>query len=86
VASVAELKSAIDAALQQISESQAAVQAAGEKLGEAQQTLAGALDGSGHDAVTAAQAALTQAAQELDDCLAATMVAVEQAQLYLSTL
>ncbi|HEX5542657.1 MAG TPA: hypothetical protein VFX60_14045 [Micromonospora sp.] len=86
MASVAELKSAIDAALQQISDGQAAVQAAGEKLGEAQQTLAGALEGSGHEAVGAAQSALSQAAQELDDCLAATLSAIEQAQLYAATL
>jgi uncharacterized protein YukE len=86
VASVAELKAAIEAALQQIGEGQTAVQAAGEKLTEAQQTLAGALEGSGHDTVTAAQASLTQAAQELEECLAATLAAVEQAQLYMSTL
>lgn len=86
MASVAELKSAIDVALQQIGDGQAAVQAASEKLGEAQQTLAGALEGSGHAAVGAAQAALSQAARELDDCLAATLAAIEQAQLYVSTL
>ena len=53
---------------------------------EAQQTLAGALEGSGHETVEAAQASLTQASQELEECLAATLVAVEQAQLYVSTL
>jgi hypothetical protein len=47
VASVAEVKAAIDAALQQVSEGQLAVRAAGEKLGEAQQSLAAALEGSG---------------------------------------
>jgi uncharacterized protein YukE len=86
VASVAELKSAIDAALEQIGDGQAAVQAAGEKLAEAQQTLAGALEGSGHDAVASAQASLSQAATELEECLAATLAAVEQAQLYVATL
>ena len=86
MASVAELKSAIDAALQQINDGQAAVQAASEKLAEAQQTLAGALEGSGHETVTAAQASLSQAAQELEECLAATLSAVEQAQLYVATL
>lgn len=86
MASVAELKSAIDAALQQIGDGQTAVQAAGEKLAEAQQTLAGALEGSGHETVTAAQASLSQASQELQDCLAATLTAVEQAQLYIATL
>lgn len=86
MASVAELKSAIDAALQQISDAQAAVQAAGERLAEAQLTLAGALEGSGHETVNSAQASLSQATQELDDCLAATLAAVEQAQLYVATL
>jgi uncharacterized protein YukE len=86
VASVAELKAAIDAALQQINDGQAAVQAASEKLAEAQQTLAGALEGSGHETVSAAQASLSQASQELEECLAATLAAVEQAQLYVSTL
>ncbi|MEU6208199.1 hypothetical protein ABZ814_32020, partial [Micromonospora musae] len=61
MASVAELKAAIDVALQQIGDGQSAVQAAGEKLTEAQQTLAGALEGSGHETVEAAQASLTQA-------------------------
>lgn len=86
MASVAELKAAIDVALQQIGDGQTAVQAAGEKLAEAQQTLAGALEGSGHETVEAAQASLTQAAQELEDCLAATLTAVEQAQLYVAAL
>ncbi|GEM_PF-1427631 len=86
MASVAELKAAIDAALQQIGDGQAAVQAASEKLAEARQTLASALEGSGHATVDAAQASLAQAAQELEECLAATLAAVEQAQLYVSTL
>ncbi|MGC1210745.1 MAG: hypothetical protein WA890_05650 [Micromonospora sp.] len=86
MASVAELKAAIDVALQQIGDGQTAVQAAGEKLAEAQQTLAGALEGSGHETVEAAQASLIQAGQELEECLSATLVAVEQAQLYVSTL
>jgi uncharacterized protein YukE len=86
VASVAELKAAIDVALQQIGDGQTAVQAAVEKLSEAQQTLAGALEGSGHETVEAAQASLTQASQELEECLGATLVAVEQAQLYVATL
>ncbi|MEV7230656.1 MULTISPECIES: hypothetical protein [Polymorphospora] len=86
MASVAELKSAIEAALQQISDAQAAVQGASERLNEAQMTLAGALEGSGHETVTAAQASLSQASQELEDCLSATLAAVEQAQLYVATL
>jgi len=86
VASVAELKSAIDAAIQQVGEAQAAVHAAGEKLTEAQQSLAAALEGSGHEAVAAARASLLQAQTELDECLTATLAAVEQAQSYVATL
>jgi len=55
-------------------------------LEEAQQRLAAAVDGSVHDAVSVAQAALTQAGVELDDCLTATVQAVEHAQAYASTL
>ena len=79
--SVAELKAAIDAAVLQVTECQTEVRLASEKLTEAQQTLALALDGSGHDAVTGAQAAL-----ELEECLNATLSAVEQAQNYAANL
>lgn len=86
MASVAELRAAIDAATQQVSEGQTAVRLASEKLAEAQQSLAAALDGSGHESVTAAQAALAQAALELEECLTATIAAVEQAQTYSASL
>lgn len=86
MASVAEVKSAIDAAIQQVTEGQAAVYAANEKIAEAQQSLAAALEGSGHDAVGSAHASLQQAIMELDDCLAATQAAVEQAQAYVAAL
>ena len=67
MASVAEVRAAVDAALQQVAESQAAIQAAREKLGEAQQSLAAALDGSANDAVGAAHASLSQADQQLEE-------------------
>jgi uncharacterized protein YukE len=86
VASVAEVRAAVDAALQQVTEGQAAIQAAREKLGEAQQGLAAALEGSGHDAVGAAHASLSQADQQLEECLGATRLAIEQAQTYTATL
>jgi predicted nucleic acid-binding Zn-ribbon protein len=86
VASVAEVKAAVDAALQQVSEGQAAIQAAREKLGEAQQSLAAALDGSGSDAVGSAHSSLSQADQQLEECLGATALAVEQAQNYTAML
>jgi ethanolamine utilization microcompartment shell protein EutL len=74
VASVAEVKAAIDAAVQQVNESQAALYAAKEKLAEAQQSLVAALDGSASEAVGAAHGA------------GATALAVEQAQSYASGL
>jgi uncharacterized protein YukE len=86
VASVAEVKAAIDAAMQHVLEGQQAVHAAGDKLGEAQSSLAAAVEGSGHESVTTAQAALAQAGTELEDCINATLNAVEQAQTYAATL
>ncbi|HEY2794713.1 MAG TPA: hypothetical protein VGJ28_20295 [Micromonosporaceae bacterium] len=86
MASVAEVKAAIDSAIMHVRDSEIAVRAAGEQLGEAQQRLAAAVDGSAHDAVGVAQAALAQATGELDDCLTATAQAVEHAEAYAATL
>jgi len=86
VASVAELKAAIDAAVQQISEAQLAVRGAAETLTGAQQSLAAALDGGASELVTTAQAAVAQGVQELEECLTITLAAVEQAQTYTATL
>jgi uncharacterized protein YukE len=86
VASVAEVKAAIDSAIIHVQDSEAAVRAASAQLSEAQQRLASAVDGSAHDAVGVAQAALCQATGELDDCLTATAAAVEHAQAYAATL
>jgi uncharacterized protein YukE len=86
VASVAEVKAAIDSAIVHVQDSESAVRAASAQLDEAQQRLAAALDGSAHDSVGVAQAALTQATCELDDCLTATAAAIEHAQAYAATL
>jgi ribosome-binding protein aMBF1 (putative translation factor) len=86
VASVAELRAAVEAALQQVTEGQQAIQAAREKIGEAQQSLAAALDGSANDAVGAAHASLSQADQQLEDSMSATLAAVEQAHTYTANL
>jgi hypothetical protein len=86
LASVAEVKAAIDTALEHVREGQHVVAVAGDKLTEAQGALAVALDGSGHDAVLACHAALSQATLELDECLAATTAAVDQAEQYAATL
>jgi uncharacterized protein YukE len=86
VASVAEVKAAIDAAMLHVQESQDAVRSANDCLGEAQRSLATAVEGSGHESVTAAQAALAQAATELEECLTATLQAVQEAESYMATL
>jgi len=86
VTSVAEVKAAIDAAMLHVLESQEAVRSASGRLGEAQLSLAAAVEGSGHESVAAAQAALTQAASDLEECLTATLAAVDQAQSYVAAL
>lgn len=83
---VAEVKSAIHAAVAEVQDGQQAVQLANEKLDAAQQNLALAVEGSGAEAVQTAQAALVAARDDLDNCLATTIGAVEQAQTYLSSL
>lgn len=84
--SVAELKSAIAAALQQVRDGQAAITAASQNIEAAQGSLTAVTAGSGHDSVTTAQAALAQAAAELEQSLAATFAAAEQAEAYAATL
>lgn len=86
MASVAEVKAAIDAALVHVQDGQAAVRVASDRLADAAQTLAVAVEGSGHDAVSAARAALTQGASELEDAMSAMLHAVEQAQSYSAAL
>ncbi|HZM74804.1 MAG TPA: hypothetical protein VFC19_03710 [Candidatus Limnocylindrales bacterium] len=86
MASVAEVKAAIDAAMVHVQEGQLAVRSANEQLGEAQLNLATAVDGSAHEAVQTAQAALAQAATELQECLTATLLAIDQAETYVATL
>jgi uncharacterized protein YukE len=83
---VAEVKAAIAAAVQEVTDCQQAVQLANEKLEAAQQNLSIAVEGSAHDAVDTARAALFQASQDLESCLANTIGAVEQAQTYVATL
>lgn len=86
MASVAEVKSALDAVIAGIGEVQATMRAAGEQLDTTLHNLAAAVEGSGHEAIGAAQAALAQAGSELADALAAAATAVEQAQTYQATL
>lgn len=84
--SVEELKTAISTAMQQVRDGQGAITAATERLDQAQQALGSVLKGSAHPSVTNAQAALSQANQQLAQCLAATQAASEQAERYAATL
>lgn len=67
MASVAEVKAAVDAANQLLAEAQQAGLAMIEKIDEASQQLAAALDGSGHDSVSTANAHLLQAKQQIEE-------------------
>ena len=71
--SVAELKSAIAVALQQVRDGQAAITAASQNIEAAQGSLTAVTAGSGHDSVATAQAALAQAAAEQAEAYAATL-------------
>jgi hypothetical protein len=86
VASVAEVKAAINAAMQHVQEGHDAAQVAGQKLGDARLALDAAVEGSGHESVAAAQAALAQATDELEECLTATLGAMERARQYADAL
>jgi hypothetical protein len=86
VANVAEVRAAIDAAMLHVLEGQDAVRAARGKLGEATLGLAAAIEGSGHESVGAARAALDAAAGELAECLDATLSVVDQAKSYAAAL
>ncbi|WP_147140890.1 hypothetical protein [Stackebrandtia albiflava] len=72
--------------MQQVRDGQAAITVATERLDQAQQALSAVLRGSAHASVTAAQAALAQANQELEQSMAATLAATEQAEAYAATL
>lgn len=84
--SVAELKAAIAAAMQQVRDGQSAITVAAERLEQAQASLGAVLQGSGHQSVSSAQAALAQANSELEQSMAATHAAAEQAESYAATL
>ena len=72
--------------MNQVREGQVAMTAAGERIQQAQQSLSAVTRGSAHTSVTAAQAALAQANQELEQAMAATVAAAEQAESYAATL
>ncbi len=82
MASVGEVKAAIDAAMQTADEAAASVRVGIEKLNEAQQQLGVALEGGHHDAVTTAIQALAHANQQFEEGIQAIMGSKEAAQGY----
>jgi hypothetical protein len=83
---VAEVKAAINAAVEETEQAQQATLLAQERLKEAAGHLAVAVEGSGHDAVDTARAALFQSDQDLQNGLHGMAAGIEQAQTYVATL
>lgn len=86
MASVGEVKAAIDAALMAANEGAQAAHAAIEKVQEAQQMMAVAVDGSGHDSVATAAGELAAAVGKLEEAIQQVASANENATSYSSGL
>lgn len=82
MASVAEVKSSLDAATHSIGEAQEAIRAAKQKLDEAIGSAMAALDGSGHDSVHTGNAHLGDASGKLDEVMHTLLAAIESYQQY----
>ena len=82
MASVAEVKAAIDAAVAKSEEAMAAARAAIEQLAEAQQLMAAAVDGSGHDSTQQAGHAYQHAKQQFEEGIQAIVGGNEAAAQY----
>jgi len=86
MASVAEVKAAIDGANNTAEEAAGIFRAAIEKLGEAQQLMALATESSGRDEVAAANSALAHAAEQGEEAIRAIQNAKEQSEQYAANL
>lgn len=82
MASVGEVKTAIDAANLKANEAQAMARGAIEKIDEATQQYAVALDGSGHDSVGQAHNAMAHAKQQIEESIQAIAAGIEAAGQY----
>jgi hypothetical protein len=69
MASVAEVRAALDGVVHQANEAQGGLFAAKEKIGEAEQGAMMAAEGSGHDSVASGNAFLAQAKEKVDEAL-----------------
>lgn len=86
MASVGEVKAAIDAANHQVTEAQAMLRAAIEKLSEAGQSYALAFEGGGHDAAATAQNAVSHVRNELEENIQSLSAGIEAAGQYSAAL
>jgi hypothetical protein len=86
MASVAEVKAAIEGANEKAFEGVAAARAAVDTLGEAQQSYLAALAGSGHPDISSAHASVNHAIDLLEQAVQAVMAATEQAGGYAANL
>lgn len=82
MASVAEVKAAIDAAVAKSEEAMAAARAAIEQLAEAQVLMAAAVEGSGHDSTQQAGNAYQHAKQQFEEGIQAVVGGNEAAVQY----
>lgn len=86
MASVGEVKAAIDAANATVNEAQAIMRAAIEKLDEAAQQYNSALDGSGHDSVATAHRSVAHVKSELEEGIQSLNAGTEAAGQYSAAL
>ena len=86
MASVAELRAAVEAALQHVTEGHQPIEPARQRIGEDQHRLAAALDRSANHAVGAALASLSHADEQLEDSMSATLAAGHRAHTYTANL
>jgi len=86
MASVGEVKAAIDAANFTAAEAQQAASVAIEKLDETMQQLLIALDGSGHDSVAVAKSLIEHAKQQLQEGIQAISGSIESSSGYAGAL
>jgi hypothetical protein len=77
MASVAEVKAALDAANQKVAEAQQTLMAAKEHIEQAQSQALVAVDGSGHDSVTTGNAFLADAGAKVDETIQVLSAATE---------
>lgn len=82
MASVGEVKAAIDAASHGAGEAQAMARAVIEKVNEVSQQYAAALEGGGHDSIAQAQNALQHSVQQFEEGIQAIAGAIEIAGQY----